>query len=167
MIEVIDRLLDIWKDGRKIAFLGVGSPLRADDSVGLFIVEGLKERLQMVPGRELQFYLGESAPENFSGAIREFRPEYLIIFDAAEMEQTPGTFSLIEQDQIGGAGFSTHMLPLKLLSEYLIMVTGCRVLVVGIQPKLLEFGYEITKEVRTAAEEFVKEVGGRLLSFSK
>lgn len=159
MIEVVNRLLEIGKEGRKIAFLGVGSPLRADDAVGLLIVEELRSRLKSTSERELRFYLGESAPENFSGEIRDFCPTDLVIFDAAEIGEEPGTFSLIEQDQIGGVSFSTHMLPLKILCNYLVMVTGCRVTVVGVQPKALEFGEQVSEEVRKAVERFVEEAG--------
>ena len=95
MNKVIDRLATVWRDGKKLVFLGVGSPLRADDSIGLFIVEELEKQLSGITDKELRCFLGESAPENFSGAIREFAPDYLVIFDAAEFDATPGSFRLI------------------------------------------------------------------------
>jgi hydrogenase 3 maturation protease len=157
MNKIIDRLATVWRDGGKLVFLGVGNPLRADDSVGLFIVEELEQKLGTVTGKELRFFLGESAPENFSGAIREFAPTYVIVFDAAEFEEAPGSSRLIEQAEIGGVSFSTHMLPLNILANYLTATAGCQVVVVGIQPKLLEFGYPMTGVVKKAAEQLVTE----------
>jgi hydrogenase 3 maturation protease len=156
-MEFVNRFSDLLQGARKIAFLGVGSPLRADDSIGLYIVSELEKRLKPDLTREYLFFLGESAPENFSGAIRSQMPSHVIIFDAAELGKESGAFSLIEPEQISGTSFSTHMLPLKILIDYLIKTVGCEVIVVGVQPKLLEFGYSITSEVKTAANRFIKE----------
>ena len=156
MNAVVERLTAVWQDGSKIAFLGVGSPLRADDSVGLFIVAELAKQLTKVDSKQLRFYLGESAPENFSGAIRQFAPDYVILFDAARFASEPGSFRLIHSNEIAGATFCTHMLPLGILANYLEATAGCQVLVVGVQPDTLEFGYPISKRVEQAATEFVE-----------
>lgn len=157
MKPVLERLVEAWRAADKIGFLGVGNPLRADDSVGLYIVAGLQEHLEGKTGKQLQFYQGESAPENFSGAIREFAPQVLFIFDAAELNEDPGDFRLIECDQIGGASFCTHMLPLKILANYLVATAGCEVIVVGVQPKYLEFAYPLSQAVEKAAGQFIDE----------
>jgi hydrogenase 3 maturation protease len=157
MMEIADRLSERLQGGRKVAFLGVGAPLRADDSIGLYIVSGLEKRLKADPDTEYIFFLGESAPENYSGAIRSQMPSHVVILDAAEMGREPGAFRMIEPDQIGGVSFSTHMLPLKILADYLVKTTACQIVVIGVQPKYLEFGYPISTEVKTAADQFIKE----------
>lgn len=158
MNKVVDRIGSICKVAPRVAFLGVGSPLRADDSVGLHIVESLQQTLKPTPDQEFQFFLGESAPENFSGAIRVFGPTHLLIFDAADLNLDPGSFALIEEEQIGGISFSTHMLPLKILTAYLTATTSCEVVVVGVQPKMMEFAYPMTPEVRQAADQFISRI---------
>lgn len=154
--EVVHSLAAEVFGGSKVAFLGAGSPLRADDSVGLYIVNELKSRLTAHSGQELRFCLGESAPENFSGEIRDFGTTHLVIIDAADMGEVPGTMKMIAQDQIGGTSFSTHMLPLKMLTDYLVMTTGCQVFVVGVQPKSLVFGQLVSEPVKAAADEFLE-----------
>ncbi|MGE5581290.1 MAG: hydrogenase maturation peptidase HycI [Bacillota bacterium] len=143
----------------KIAFLGVGSPLRSDDSVGLYIVTRLQELLTPDCRKELSFYLGESAPENFSGEIRRRKPSHVVIFDAADLGEEPGTFAIIERERIGGVSFSTHTLPLKILADYLVQTIDCQVIVLGIQPKLREFAYPMSGEVKEAADGFLEEFG--------
>jgi hydrogenase 3 maturation protease len=160
MTEVVDQLIDRLKGGRKIAFLGVGSPLRADDSVGLYIVTELEQRLKSDAETEYLFFLGESAPENFSGAIRSQTPSHVVIFDAAEMGKEPGVLTLIEPEQIGGVSFSTHMLPLKILTDYLVKTIDCKIVVIGMQPKLLEFAYPFTPVIKAAADRFITEFCG-------
>lgn len=158
MTKVAQYLSNIIIDNHKIAFLGVGSPLRADDSVGLYIVSELEKRLKPKPEQQFRFYLGESAPENFSGEIRNFSPDHLLIFDAAELECQPGECTLIDQDSIGGVSFCTHMLPLKILADYLRTTAGCQVTVIGVKPKLLEFAYPMTGEVTAGAERLIAEL---------
>lgn len=157
MNEVARQLVTAIRDGAKVVFLGVGSPLRADDAVGLYVVSELMTRLTPGPEQEFRFYLGEAAPENFSGEIRTFGTTHLVIIDAAELGAAPGTMRIIEPDRIGGTGFSTHMLPLKMLTDYLVMTTGCKILILGIQPRNLEFGQVLSEVVRQAAEEFIEE----------
>lgn len=156
MNEVVHQLITGIDGGSKVVFLGVGSPLRADDSVGLYIVGELKSRLTAHSGQELRFYLGESAPENFSGEIRNFGTTHLVIVDAADLGEEPGTMRIIEKDRIGGTSFSTHMLPLKMLTDYLVMTTGCQVFVVGIQPNSLAFGQLISEPVKETADKFLE-----------
>ena len=92
-----------------------------------------------------------------SGAIRSEAPSHVVIFDAAEIGAASGTFTIINPEQIAGTSFSTHMLPLQILTDYLVKATGCRIVIVGIQPKLLEFAYDATPEVIKAADCFVAE----------
>lgn len=164
MNQVIECLAAIWQSSRKIAFLGVGSPVRSDDSVGLYVVSELEKCLADDPTRELRFYLGESAPENFSGEIRNFAPTHTIIFDAANMGTSPGTFAVIDPETIGGVSFATHMLPLKILVNYFIATTGCQIAVIGVQPKNLEFGESLSPEIKAAADALIAALNARLHS---
>ncbi len=158
MNEVLQKLAMVIKKTPKVAFLGVGSPLRSDDNVGNRIVAALAEKLKAGPGQEFRFYQGESAPENFTGVIREFNPEYLILFDAAELERPPGTFSLIPSEQIEGISFASHVLPLKIICNYLNSVVGRQILLVGIQPQNLEFGESLSVPVQEGLEHFVSSL---------
>jgi hydrogenase 3 maturation protease len=155
MKAVVERLAAIGRSGKRIVWLGIGSPLRADDAVGLFIVERLSQVLKAPAGREDRFYLGESAPENFSGEIRQFSPTHVIMVDAAQIGLEPGAFRIIEHEEIGGISFSTHVLPLKILANYLVCTCNCEVVIVGVQPRNLEFGEELSPDVKAAAERFV------------
>jgi hydrogenase 3 maturation protease len=157
MNAVVKRFAAIGRTGKRVVWLGIGSPLRADDAVGLFIVEKLSRLLKATAGREDRFYLGESAPENYSGEIRQFNPTHVIMFDAAQLGLEPGAVRIIEHEEIGGISFSTHVLPLKILANYLVCACDCEVVIVGIQPKNLEFAEAMTPELRAAGERFVKE----------
>jgi hydrogenase 3 maturation protease len=155
MNEVLQELAGTIKKTSKIAFLGVGSPLRSDDNTGNRIVAVLEDKLKADPGQEYHFYQGESAPENFTGVIRAFSPEYLVVFDAAELGKPPGSFALIAPDKIDGIGFASHVLPLKIICNYLSSAVGRRVFLIGVQPQSLEFGENLSPAVEEAINEFI------------
>jgi Ni,Fe-hydrogenase maturation factor len=57
---------------------------------------------------------------------------------------------------------STHTLPLHVIADYLQREMGCRVLFLGLQPKVLGFGETISAEVAVAIEETVAAIAGAL-----
>jgi hydrogenase 3 maturation protease len=143
---------------RQLAVLGVGSTLRADDGVGMYIVERLIEIFSWENCPGLFFCLGETAPENFSGAIKNFHPDHILVFDAADVGKMPGEAVEIDPACIGGPTFCSHLLPLRLMLDYLTNETGAEVTLVGIQYQSLEFDGEMTPEVRKSADSLVAAV---------
>ncbi len=133
---------------QKLAILGAGSCLKADDAAGIEIVERIIKKYTEDCSPVLRAYCGSTAPENYTGAIKSFAADHILIIDAADIGEEPGTVSVIQSDVISGVSFSTHMLPLKVLVEYLKSEIGCRVTVIGIQPLDLSFGAPMTPPVR-------------------
>jgi len=138
--------------GGGVVLLGIGSELRSDDGAGIRVAERV-EALRL-PG--VTALAGGSAPENLTGEIRRLSPSLLIIVDAADMALPPGTVRLLEPAEIGGMAFSTHTLPLTVLADYLQKETGCSVLILGIQPRSLEFDGALSAEAASAVEEIVQ-----------
>lgn len=160
MNEISQQLAALINKTPKIAFLGVGSPLRTDDNVGNRIVAALSEKLQAHSGQEFRFYQGESAPENFTGAIRDYKPDLLIIFDAAELGKPPGAFLIIPPERIEGMSFASHVLPLKIICNYLKTTVECEIIIVGIQPQSVVFGESLSATIQEAMDQFVTELLG-------
>jgi hydrogenase 3 maturation protease len=74
-----------------------------------------------------------AAPENFTGELVAFAPDLVVLVDAAHLDAPPGAIEAIDPARVGGVAFSTHMLPVPILLDYLTRRTGCRTLVLGIQ----------------------------------
>jgi hydrogenase 3 maturation protease len=147
----------------RIAVLGVGSELRADDSAGLLVAQRIKEQTEAgnsttsnfehhTSNIKIQVFLGGTAPENLTGEIKRFHPTHLVIIDAADLDAEPGTITIMDPDSIGGTTFCTHSLPLKVMIDYLLDSCDCHVTIIGIQPKSLEVEGPISKEVLDAVE---------------
>jgi len=81
---------------KKIAILGVGSPLKSDDAAGIFIAGKIAEDFPLENYPCLRVYIGESAPENFTGEIKKFMPDHLLVIDAADLEEEPGSVTFID-----------------------------------------------------------------------
>jgi hydrogenase 3 maturation protease len=149
-----DLIAALIGDAQRIAVLGAGSELLADDAAGVMITDELIRRFGEKPGRFL-FLSGSTAPECFTGEIKKFSPDLLLIIDAADMGLAPGELRSIDPAQVSGVSFSTHMLPLKVMLEYLQKETGCRTAIIGIQPGSLDFGGEMTEEVKKTIQKLI------------
>jgi hydrogenase 3 maturation protease len=134
----------------RVVLVGVGSELRGDDAAGLLVAQKLATR-----DSRLVTLIGGTAPENLTGEIKRLRPSHLIIVDSADLQAAPGAIEVVGYEKIGGHSFSTHSAPLKMMIDYLLADIAFEPIVIGIQPKSLEFGAAVSKEVMKAVDEVV------------
>jgi hydrogenase 3 maturation protease len=145
----------------RVAIVGVGNTMRGDDGAGILVVRTLAERLQGVP--DLLLIDGSTAPENFTGPLRRFRPDLVIEIDAAHLQQPPGTVAWVDWRDADGMSASTHTLPPSVLAGFLSADMGCRVSLLGIQPATLEMGDGVSPDVAAAVERLSEQLVAWLL----
>ena len=152
------------KGAERIAILGVGSELRADDAVGLLVSKQIRKSFPK--SRRVKIFLGHTAPENLTSQIRKFKLSHLIIIDALDMAKKPGAIAVIEPDKTDNMSFSTHKFPIILTINYLFAATACKTIIVGIQPYSLIFSEPVCEPVKKAAEKLslllIKAIGEAL-----
>ncbi len=90
------------------------------------------------------------APENCTGAIRRFAPDLVILVDAAEMGDPPGTVRWLDWREAAGLNTSTHSLPASMVARYLVGELSCEVALIGIQVQDTSLGAGISPAVRRA-----------------
>jgi hydrogenase 3 maturation protease len=130
----------------KIAVLGIGSLLRADDAAGMLVAENIEKHRGKTNGKpEVKVFFGETAPENLTGEIKKFEPTHLIIVDSGDTGKNPGAITVISPEEETGVSFSTHQLPTGIMIDYLLKFIPCRVTVIVIQPKDLNFNHPLSK----------------------
>jgi len=128
--------------------LCVGNSMMGDDGAGPL----LAERCHAAPVGAWQVIDGGSAPENDIVAIRELRPERLLIVDATDMGLHPGEIRIIDPDDIAELFMmTTHNMPLNYLVDQLKPDVG-EVIFLGIQPDIVGFYYPMTDAVKQAVE---------------
>jgi len=150
-------------DGR-VVILGCGSLFRGDDAAGSLIAMRLEDINDRADSKACSL-IGDVAPENQTGAIKQLDPDLVLIIDAVDMGLDPGEARVISPDTIGGVSFSTHMLPLPIMLDYLSRELGCRILLLGIQVASLEFMASMTAEVAKTVEDLTAVLRDLLVSF--
>ncbi len=140
----------------RLAVLGVGHELYGDDAVGVRIAEQLQKALPA--GRNLLSVPGGPAPENFTGTLRRFQPDVVLLVDAALMGLQPGETGWLDWQETTGFSASTHTLPLHLLAAYLTGELSCQVDLLGIQPSSCQVGDPLSASVQHSAESIMKGI---------
>jgi hydrogenase 3 maturation protease len=136
----------------RIALVGIGNVFRSDDAAGILIADRLIESRSISNLNTVLVIDAGHAPENSTADLRRFAPNVVLLIDAADMEEAPGTIRWIEMDEIEGMSASTHTLPLSMLAKYLILELNCKIALLGIQPKSNDVGEVISKEVADAVD---------------
>lgn len=144
----------------RVAVLGVGNEMNGDDGAGVRVVRALAARMAATPG--VLLLDAGTAPENFTGPLRRFRPDLVVEIDAADQDQPPGTAAWIDWRDADGLSASTHTLPPSVLASYLTSELGCRVALIGIQPATLETGCPLSPAVADAVERLASQLAGWL-----
>ncbi len=98
------------------------------------------------------------APENFTGTLRRFQPDLVVLIDAADMGLPAGEIACVDWGDAGGWSASTHSLPLNMLSSFLVSELDCQVMLLGIQPVQMEMDQPLSGEVSRAVNEVVAEL---------
>ncbi|MEM1990299.1 MAG: hydrogenase maturation peptidase HycI [Candidatus Bathyarchaeia archaeon] len=147
--------LENWLRGfSKLVIMGIGNILKGDDALGPEFVSELRGKLP----KNVEVLDCGTVPENFIGKIIWLKPSHVLLVDAAHFGGRPGEMILIPSDHISGVASSTHNVPLNILAELIGKFSGAKVMLLGIEPKNLNLGDDMSPEIR----ESVK-LGSRIL----
>jgi len=133
---------------KRILFVGIGNLLKKDDGVGVYISNRIKKK------DNIESLTVETSIENYIGKINTLNPDILILIDCMELKSDPGTFKLVELNQIEDITFNTHNISLNRLKDFFKMP----VYVLGIQPEKVEFGENISYLVRNIADKIINNI---------
>lgn len=142
----------------RIAVLGVGNPMRSDDAAGILVARALSKWEYAPEIEHILILEAGQAPENWTGELRKFGPDLVLMIDAADVGETPGTIHWIPEQNIDGMSASTHSLPLSMLARFLRLDLNCTVAFLGIQVDSNEVGERVSPEVLHAVDEIVGEL---------
>jgi hydrogenase 3 maturation protease len=126
----------------RVVIVGVGNRMKGDDGFGPVMIDRLQGRVK-VP----LFDCG-SVPENFIAPIRREEPGTVLVLDAADLSEPPGSIGVIEPRRWSGGGFSSHSMSLQLFADLIWRETGAAVFLIAVQPERLGFGEQMSREVR-------------------
>ena len=146
--DVFDKLKEIILKNYRI--FCVGSELRSDDRVGLYICDRLKEK-----GLNNVFRCDYGLENCFNELSNS---EKALIIDAISNDLSPGTIVLIDEKAVVDLGLtlSTHAIPITKVIELAKSLGKLKdVKILGIGVKSLDIGTELSESVRKAAEAII------------
>jgi hydrogenase 3 maturation protease len=158
--EGLDKFLRIGNASARVAVLGIGNEFSGDDAIGVQIARELAPRLRSRP--DCLVLDGGTAPENFTGPLRRFRPDLVLLVDAAQFAAEPGAIAWLDWQQTDGLSGSTHTLPPSVLAQFLVGELACRLALLVIQPAQLDFGCPLSASVRAAGDRVVEALAAAL-----
>lgn len=133
----------------KTLVLGVGNLLLSDEGVGVHVARELMG-MELPPG--VSVIEGGTAGLSLLSLIQG--AERLIVIDAVKGEQAPGAVYRFDMDEIENSArgliASVHSLGVREVLD-LCALTGKvpQTIVIGIEPKTMEIGIELSNEVRS------------------
>jgi hydrogenase 3 maturation protease len=139
-------------EGRRTVLVGIGSPMRHDDVVGLKVIEYLEGKTS----GNVKLLSTETVPESYTGVIRDFQPTHVLLIDAANFNGLPGEGRIVPEKAIANTSVSTHSLPLHVLIGYIKKTICENVILIGIQGVNIEVGDGLTLEVEKGAVKIAK-----------
>lgn len=141
----------------KTLVLGIGNTLLSDEGVGVHVVRALQSRsASLFP--EVEFLDGGTLSFTLAGPIED--ADALIVVDAAQMDEVPGTMRIYEGEEmdrflLSRRKASAHevgladLMTIATLSDH----WPVRRALVAIQPEKLDWGEEPTPAVAAAVGE--------------
>ena len=142
----------------KTLVIGVGSVLRGDDGIGVRVTEELQK--EKFPSK-IKFLSGDIYGLELIKYFSDF--ERIIIIDAADIKEKPGTIKSFKSSEIKKSDFSdivsTHGISLfetLTLAEKLDI--SPKIIIVGIQPKDTSFKLGLTLEIEEKIPYIVNAV---------
>jgi len=102
------------------------------------------------------------AVENFTGLLRRFGPDLVLLIDAAQMDDEPGAVRWLAWQETDGLSASTHTLPPRVLAQYLTSELGCEVALLGIQPADTTMGAPLSPTAQAAVQSVTQALAEKL-----
>lgn len=139
------RLSDILKG--KVVIVGIGNVLRGDDGFGPALIEKLQGSVDVC------LIDAGTAPESYAGKLIKEKPDVILLVDAVHLGLPAGGWDLLEESEIMKSGLTTHDLSPRLLIEYVKRETNAAIYLLGVEPKNVSLGEEMSEPVRKALDE--------------
>lgn len=147
----------------KTVVIGIGSRIMTDDGIGIFLVEELMER-----AREPHtiYVIGETDVEFCLDEVMDY--ERVIVIDAYMSNKQPGEITAVSLEELDDdkerSLYSVHGMHLLNRMRY---NRNCRtVLLIGIEPFRVDYGFTLSNELQSCYAQILHEVSRLITLFA-
>lgn len=132
----------------RTAIAGIGNILRGDDGLGPKLIEVFRSKKV-----NASLFDCGTAPENYIFPMLSSACETVILVDAADLKERPGTVRVFDPEAIANVSFSTHNPSPRLFIDLLKTgKDGLNIFILSIQPKTTALGEPLSPEVERALD---------------
>ena len=150
----------------KTVVLGLGNPIMSDEGIGVVLVGRFRDQAERYPGVEFI----DAGTGGFAVLYHLESARRAIFVDCAQMGQAPGTLRRFRCDEVNSikqlAHFSLHEGDLLSLIEKAKQLGRCpeEIVILGIEPKTIDFGLELTSELKDRLDEYMAAIAQELVA---
>jgi hydrogenase maturation protease len=131
--------------------LGIGSDLKSDDRVGIYITEEISKI------GKYEVIVAGPTPEHWIGFVVNRGYKKLLIIDAVISGGNPGEIQVLDINEISERFGLTHSSSLHLFSDFLFKEGKIKsIKILAIEPKSVDIGTELSEDVKKVAEKIIK-----------
>jgi hydrogenase 3 maturation protease len=134
----------------KKVVISIGNPLRSDDNIGNIVLEKLKKKVN-----DIKFIKATTSPENYIEPLKKINPKIIFFIDVAKFEGNIGDVKIFKLEDIMDIHISTHYLPISVFKDYF---PDSKIFLIGIKPKTIDFGEELTPELKKNLPQIIKKI---------
>lgn len=151
----------------KIVVLGLGNPLFQDEGLGIHLIHQLmREKID----KRVELIDGGTDALALLGVVEE--AEYLLIIDAIDGEQPPGSIQKISGEELPhltGSRMSVHQIGFQ---EVLALASlrgrlPSHLVLIGVQPQSLDWGIKLSLPVAAAVPRVIEMVYAQINSWKR
>jgi len=136
---------------KKLLIITIGNTFRSDDGVGPYIFDNIRDDIN-----NIDLINAGDKPENVIDEAVSIMPDKTVIIDAANFNGYPGEIRVIPKEYIPDSTLSTHTFPPSIIARILEEDTKSDIYFIGIQPFSMDYGENISEEVKIAADLIVE-----------
>ena len=125
--------------------------MKGDDGAGPLVCQKLKEEKIRVDVLD-----AGTVPENYIQKIIKKAPQNLLIIDAIDYGQAPGTIKIFKPEELSSHVISTHSLSPRLFVDMICQNINVNVYFIGIQPAQMQLGQPVSEQVKLAIEQLTE-----------
>jgi hydrogenase maturation protease len=153
-------------DKKKVTLIGLGNILMRDEGVGVHAVRYIEEKFAVPP--ELEIVDGGTSGLDLLPYIEE--RDHVLFVDCMNFNREPGYIGALANEQIPalfGAKDSLHHMGLMdvLAAAQLLDRLPGDMCLIGIQPRAIETGLELTETLRERLEPLVARIVAQLTAW--
>ncbi len=145
---------------KKTIVIGIGSRIMTDDGIGIYLVEELMDRERRP---HMAYVVGETDVDFCLDEVMDF--ERIIVIDAYISEKQPGEITVVSLEELENENerglYSAHGMHLLNRLRYKRDIGA--VLLVGIEPFSVDYGFTLSNELQESYARILEEVS-RLIS---